>query len=106
MEQIPQFVSAEYAILAAVLYCLGRALKSIRKFPNQFIPLALTGCGIVLACLSGVSRCGEYANWAAALFEGVVQGVLCTGMAVYLNEVISHSARGGCGCKKDNDKKE
>ena len=106
MEQISQFVSAEYAILAAVLYCLGRALKSIRKFPNQFIPLAPTGCGIVLACLSVVSRYGEYANWAAALFEGVVQGVLCTGMAVYLNEVISHSARGGCGCKKDNDKKE
>ena len=106
MEQISQFVSAEYAILAAVLYCLGRALKSIRKFPNQFIPLALTGCGIVLACLSVVSRYGEYANWAAALFEGVVQGVLCTGMAVYLNEVISHNARGGCGCKKDNDKKE
>ena len=106
MEQISQFVSAEYAILAAVLYCLGRVLKSIRKFPNQFIPLALTGCGIVLACLSVVSRYGEYANWAAALFEGVVQGVLCTGMAVYLNEVISHSARGGCGCKKDNDKKD
>ena len=106
MEQISQFVSAEYAILAAVLYCLGRALKSIRKFPNQFIPLALTGCGIVLACLSVVSRYGEYANWAAALFEGVVQGVLCTGMAVYLNEVISHSACGGCGCKKDNDKKD
>lgn len=106
MEQISQFVKAEYAILAAVLYCLGRVLKSIRKFPNQFIPLALTGCGIVLACLSVVSRYGEYANWAAALFEGVVQGVLCTGMAVYLNEVISHSARGGCGCKKDNDKKE
>ena len=104
MEQISQFVSAEYAILAAVLYCLGRALKSIRKFPNQFIPLALTGCGIVLACLSVVSRYGEYANWAAALFEGVVQGVLCTGMAVYLNEVISHSARGGCGCKKDDKK--
>ena len=54
LEQITKYVSAEYAILAAVLYCLGRALKSIRKFPNQFIPLALTGCGIVLACLSVV----------------------------------------------------
>ena len=106
LEQITQYVSAEYAILAAVLYCLGLALKSIRKFPNQFIPLALTGCGIVLACLSVVSRYGEYANWAAALFEGVVQGILCTGLAVYLNEVISHSARNNCECKKDRDKKD
>ena len=100
LEQITQYVSAEYAILAAVLYCLGRALKSIRKFPNQFIPLALTGC------LSVVSRYGEYANLAAALFEGVVQGILCTGLAVYLNEVISHSARNNCECKKDRDKKD
>ena len=106
LEQITQYVSAEYAILAAVLYCLGRALKSIRKFPNQFIPLALTGCGIVLACLSVVSRYGEYANWAAALFEGLVQGILCTGLAVYLNEVIAHRGRGGCAEHKDEDKKE
>ena len=83
MEQISQYIQAEYAILAAVLYCLGRALKSVKKFPNQFIPLALTVCGVALACLSVVSRYGEYANWAAALFDGVVQGVLCTGMAVY-----------------------
>ena len=106
LEQITQYVSAEYAILAAVLYCLGRALKSIRKFPNQFIPLALTGCGIVLACLSVVSRYGEYANWAAALFEGLVQGILCTGLAVYLNEVLSHRGHGVGSGKKDDDKKE
>ena len=106
LEQISQYIQAEYAILAAVLYCLGRALKSVKKFPNQFIPLALTVCGVALACLSVVSRYGEYANWAAALFDGVVQGVLCTGMAVYLNEVISHSTRGRCDCGKDKDKKE
>ena len=69
MEQISQYIKADYAILVAVLYCLGRAFRAIRKFPNQFIPLALTGCGVVLACLSVVSRYGEYANWAAALFD-------------------------------------
>ncbi len=101
LEQVSQYIKADYAILVAVLYCLGRAFKAIRKFPNQFIPLALTGCGVMLACLSAVSRYGEYANWAAALFDGMVQGILCTGMSVYLNEVISHCGLGGCSCRKD-----
>lgn len=42
VEQITQYIQADYAILAAVLYCLGRVLKAVKKFPNQFIPLALT----------------------------------------------------------------
>ena len=42
MEQITQYIQADYAILAAVLYCLGRVLKAVKKFPNQIIPLALT----------------------------------------------------------------
>ena len=45
MEQLTQYIQADYAILAAVLFCLGRALKAVKRFPNQFIPLALTGCG-------------------------------------------------------------
>ena len=106
MEQITQYIQADYAVLAAVLYCLGRVLKAVKKFPNQFVPLALTVCGIALACLSAVSRYGDYANWAAVLFEGLVQGILCTGLAVYLNEVLSRRGRGGCPDKKDEDKKE
>lgn len=106
MEQLTQYIQADYAILAVVLYCLGRVLKAVKRFPNQFIPLALTGCGVALACLSAVSRYGDFANWAATLFEGLVQGILCTGLAVYLNEVIAHRGRGGCTEHRDEDKKE
>lgn len=101
MDQITQYIGANYAILVVVLYLLGRGLKSIKRFPNQYIPLALTACGIGLACLSVLSRYQEYANWAAALFDGVVQGVLCTGMSVYVNEVIAHCGPGGCDCRED-----
>ncbi len=90
MEQISQYIKTDFAVLVAVLYCIGRGMKALPKFPNHFIPLALTVCGIALACLSVVSRYASYGNWAAALFEGVVQGVLCAGMSVYLNEVIAH----------------
>ena len=95
MEQLAQYIGANYAILVAVLYFLGCGLKALKPFPNQFIPLALTACGIGLACLSVLSRYQEYANWAAALFDGVVPGILCTGMSVYVHEVIVH-----CGQNK------
>ncbi len=90
MEQLIEYIDAQYAILVAVLYCLGAVLKSIKAFPNQFIPITLTVVGIALACLSAVSRSAEYANIAALIFDGVAQGILCTGMAVYVNEVLAH----------------
>lgn len=96
MEHLSQYIEADYAVLSAVLYCLGRVLKALGRFPNRLIPLTLTGCGIALACLGAASRWSEYANWAGVMFDGVVQGILCTGMSVYLNEVISHCGPGGC----------
>ncbi len=89
MELISEFILSQYAILVAVLYCLGMALKSVVKFPNQFIPLTLTVFGIALACLSAASRHSEYANVAAIIYDGVAQGILCTGMAVYAHEVFT-----------------
>ena len=94
MEHLSQYIEADYAVLSAVLYCLGRVLKALGRFPNRLIPLTLTGCGIALACLGAASRWSEYANWAGVMFDGVVQGILCTGMSVYLNEVISHCGPG------------
>ena len=49
MEHLSQYIEADYAVLSAVLYCLGRVLKALGRFPNRLIPLTLTGCGIALA---------------------------------------------------------
>lgn len=99
MEWLTQYVQPNYAVLALVLYCLGRVFRAIRRFPNQFIPLTLTLCGVLLGCLRALSCTDAACNLAAALFDGVVQGVLCTGMAVYVNEFISHCGPSGCSCK-------
>ena len=71
MEHLSQYIEADYAVLSAVLYCLGRVLKALGRFPNRLIPLTLTGCGIALACLGAASRWSEYANWAGVMFDGV-----------------------------------
>lgn len=98
MEQFTQYIKPDYMVLVGALYCIGCMLRTSERFPNRFIPLTLTACGLLLAGLSVVSRYAQYENWAAAVFEGVVQGILCTGMAVYINEMVSH--RGGV-YKKD-----
>ncbi len=103
MDLITKYIGAEYAVLVAVLYLLGRGLKAVSRFPNQYIPLTLTACGILLACLSVYSRSAEYMNGAAALFDAVVQGILCTGMSVYVNEVLAHCRTGSCAEKDRRD---
>nr|WP_243107151.1 hypothetical protein [Butyricicoccus sp. OF10-2] len=37
MEELTQYIKADFAVLVAVLYCIGRGLKAIQRFPNQFI---------------------------------------------------------------------
>ncbi len=105
LEQLIDYIDAQYAILVAVLYCLGTVLKSIKIFPNQFIPITLTVLGISLACLSAASRSAEYTNLAALIFDGVAQGILCTGMAVYVNEVLVHCGHNNtCSTGKISEK--
>ncbi len=104
MELVSKYIMSQYAVLVAVLYCLGLVLKAVVKFPNQFIPLTLTVFGIALACLSAVSRYSEYANAAAIIYDGVAQGILCTGMAVYFHEVFTKTMTKNCQNNKDDPK--
>lgn len=95
MEQFAEYIEAQYAVLVAVLFCLGNVFKAIKRFPNQFIPVTLTVMGIGLACLSAASRFTEYSNLAALVFDGVAQGILCTGMSVYIHEVLAKTVPTG-----------
>lgn len=104
MDQIIQLIKSEYMVLVAALYLLGRILRRLKKLPNQFIPFILTICGILLAGLSVFSRYQEYINVAAAVFDAVVQGILCAGMSVYTNEVVKHCGKGNGDCKNEKEK--
>ena len=69
--------------------------KAPGRFPNRLIPAdadRVRHC----ACSFAPFRDGaNTVNRASALFDGVVQGILCTGMSVYLNAVVSHCGGGG-----------
>lgn len=92
MEDFSRFIKPDFAVLVAVLYCLGMVFRRADAIANNRIPLLLTVCGTGLAGLSVMGRYAEYGNWAAAFFEALVQGILCAGMAVYVNQLLKQSA--------------
>lgn len=72
-----QYITENALILIPVLNIIGVILKDTKKIPDKYIPLILLGFGILGAvAVMGLSP------------EGVVQGVLVTGTAVYGNQVV------------------
>ena len=76
MSYIFGFLVEEALILIPVLMIIGKILKDLVVFPNKWIPLFLLPLGVLGAVgLMGIS------------IQGVIQGVLVTGMAVYGNQL-------------------
>lgn len=72
-----QYITENALILIPVLNIIGVILKDTKKIPDKYIPLILLGFGILGAvAVMGLSP------------EGVVQGILVTGTAVYGNQVV------------------
>ena len=72
-----QYITENALILIPVLNIIGVILKDTKKIPDKYIPLILLGFGILGAvAIMGLSP------------EGVVQGILVTGTAVYGNQVV------------------
>ena len=82
MSYIFGFLVEEALILIPVLLIIGKILKDLVVFPNKWIPLFLLPLGVLGAVgLMGIS------------IQGVIQGVLVTGMAVYGNQLFKQIKR-------------
>lgn len=79
-----EFVKAELLVLIPVLYAVGMILKKAKAFKDKYIPLVLSVVGVVLACLYMV---GTEGFSTMSLFSGFIQGVICTAVSVYGNQV-------------------
>lgn len=89
MSDIMQYINPELVILIPVLYLIGFALKKSDSVKDNQIPLILGLIGIALAMIWVLST-GSFViwqNWLTAMFTAIVQGVLCTGSAVYVNQL-------------------
>lgn len=79
-----QFIKPELGVLVVALYVLGEILKHTEKIKDNFIPVILTGVSIVLACLYVLGTEGVTAT---SIFTAIVQGIVCTAVSVYGNQV-------------------
>ena len=72
---IMQFIGENTYVVAAALWVIGGFIKAVPKIPNWTIPFVLTAAGVGLcAGLMGVS------------VQAVMQGILCAGGAVLIDQ--------------------
>ena len=77
-----QFIPSQLVIVCVVLFCIGAALKAIKKIPNEFIPFILGILGIIFAVWETNSFCAQ----------SVLQGIVCAAVATYTKNLIKQGA--------------
>lgn len=95
IEVIQQFVKPELLVLVPVLYFIGVGFKKAKRVKDNNIPLFLCGCGIGLAVL-WVLATANVTGWQSALmavFTALVQGILCAGTSVLVNQIIKQKQK-------------
>ncbi len=85
MEEFASYISPELLVLVPVLYLVGMAIKRYGS-DDRVIPLVLGLLGMMLACLYGFATMKGGDSVAMVLFTGLVQGILCAGCAVFINQ--------------------
>lgn len=92
---IMQFIMPALLVLIPFLYFIGAALKKSQSVPDKNIPITLGIIGSLLALIF-VLGTTENLNMQGALlaaFTAIVQGWLCAGMSVYVNQVIKQTKK-------------
>lgn len=82
---ILKFISENFAILVPVVWILGMYLKNSPKVPDWLIPWILTIVSVLLSF--GVER--------AISVDALIQGILVSGGAVLVHQLIKQSAEKG-----------
>lgn len=86
MEQIIEYIKPELLVLSVALYFLGRAFEKTGWLSGRYLPLVLSGIGILLSAVWVLANSSlqSFQEKAMALFTAVVQGILVSGLAVWI----------------------
>ena len=84
------YINPALLSLVPALYFLGYAIKR-SAIPNRKIPFILAGAGIALALIWTMSE--PIVNYFAAAFTAIVQGILCAGASVFINQIIQQGSK-------------
>ena len=76
---ILKFISETYVIIITVLYVIGMIIKNTALIKDKFIPIVLAIAGVVFCVLLAL-------NTGDTALNGTIQGILCAGAAVLVNQ--------------------
>lgn len=85
LTNITNFIPSNLAILIAVIYVMGMFLKKTEKIKDNYITILLMLFGITFAVLLTMIN-AQYKTVFEAVVNGILQGVLCWGVAVGINQ--------------------
>lgn len=94
-EMLKEFIKPEFIILIPALYILGMGLKKTSICSDRFIPLILGGTSIVLCTAYVIATLSAF-DWQSVVlgvFTAIVQGILCAGASVYVNQLVKQAGK-------------
>ncbi len=87
---LEQYILPEITIIIPVLIIIGMMLKKATYIQDWTIPILLAVVGILLAVITIGAKDGYTSE---SIVTGIVQGILATGMAVYVHQLSIQSGR-------------
>lgn len=96
---IKEFIQPGMVVLIPFLYLIGLGLKKTTYVKDNLIPATLGGVGIIVAAMVVFCTCdvSSYKDVLTAITTALVQGVLCAGCAVYVNQAVVKQPQKGDG---------
>lgn len=95
-ELLLDYIRPELLVLVIGLYFIGMAFKSSTYVNDELIPFILGIISIVLCALyifAVTDITGGYKTLLIALFEIIIQGILCAAGSVYINQLFKQSQK-------------
>lgn len=85
MENLLTFIPENLLILIAAIYVLGIFFKRLNSVKDNYITLILMGFAITFAVLLNIVN-SQYKVLYEAAINAVLQGILCWGVAIGINQ--------------------
>ena len=80
MQDVLKFILDNYLILVPVIGILGYGIKNTALIADKYIPIILITVGGLLGLAMAIQL-------NQGVFDGIIQGILCGGLAIGINQV-------------------
>jgi len=87
---LEQYILPDLMILIPVLIIIGKMLKKASYVQDWTIPILLAVVGMLLAVVTIGAKDGYTSE---SIVTGIIQGILATGMAVYVHQLSIQTGR-------------